>query len=112
MSRIYLDNGSAWVSDRVYYHILDLEEKLELYEKELRKVQNEKYGIPLEIKAEIYKSFMNVGTDNNYKNLVKLLEEIADFRTTNKIEDGDKVIVLLPETSILSKIFTGGSSNE
>lgn len=108
MARIYLDNGSAWVSDRVYYHILDLEKKLESCEKELKRVQNEKYGIPLKIKADIYKSFMNVGTDNNYKNLVKLLEEIADFKITNKIEDEDKVIVLLPEASILSKVFTGG----
>ena len=112
MGRIDIGNDRVWVSDKVYYHILDLEKRLELCEKELKKVQNEKYGIPLEIKADIYKSLMQGDTDNNYKNLVKLLEEIADFKTTNKIEDEDKVIVLLPETSVLSKIFTGDSSNE
>ena len=112
MIRIDISNNRVWVSDDVYYYILDLKRRLEWYEKEFEKKEKKRNDLPLDVKVDIYKSLMQIDTDNNYKNLVKLLEEIAEFRITNKIEDKDKVIVLLPEKSIFSKIFIEGGSNE
>ena len=107
MSRIDIDNDKVWVSDKVYYHIKSLEQKIFQLEYKLEQERKKKSDIPLEYKVEIYKSFMTPDTDNQYRNLVKLLEEIAEFRTTHTIDEDDKVIVLLPEKSIFSKILKG-----
>lgn len=106
MARVNIDGDSIWISDNVYYHILDLEKKLEWYEKELEKERNKRDSIPLKAKVELYKDLVKSNPlDNNFRRLVILLEEIAEFRITNKIEEDDKVIVLLPEKNILAKVF-------
>lgn len=67
------------------------------------------------IKMNVYESFISgMPYKEKYicEELIKLLKEIAEFRTTNKIEDNDKVIVLLPEKNIISNAIMRGGSNE
>lgn len=89
----------------VYWYIRELEIKVEETEKKLKEAKS----IPTNLSVEMYK---NITESYIFRDLVHILEEVAEFRTTNKIDDKDKVIVLLPEKYELSTILCkrGGSS--
>jgi hypothetical protein len=113
MSRIEIDDGQVWVSSRVYYHILGLKKKIKNLEEELELMEKKKIFLPLKEKVRAYKQLMLFNGSKDFRMLVNLLEEIAEFRITNKMKDKDKVIVILPEKSICAKALEkAGGSNE
>ena len=59
----------------------------------------------LEIRKQIFINLIDTSTNFLYIELVKLLKEIANFRETNNIPDGDKVIVCVPANYIHKDLY-------
>lgn len=70
--------------------------------------------IDLEIRKDIFLNTFDTSLDFRYRELIKLLKEIAVFRENKHIPYNDKVIILVPKNHISKDLFTDliGSDKE
>ena len=61
--------------------------------------------IDLEIRKDIFLNTFDTSLDFRYRELIKLLKEIADFRENKNITYNDKVIILVPVNHISKYLF-------
>lgn len=71
----------------------------------LQKRRNEVARREFAIEMKMLVDSLNYSPDYRYKELIKLLKEIADFRETHYLDYDDKVLVLVPSKSQIKYEF-------